>query len=129
MGSVWTEGDRWTVAELLDRRLDDDADGVLFDVNGDAWTTRAMVGAANRFANTMADFGVVKGDRIATLVENSSEAVVAQYGAVQSGAVGVPINTAYKGEYLRHQLADSAARVLVIDRDVADRAVAIADTI
>ena len=72
---------------------------------------------------------MVAGDRIATLVENSSEAVVAHFGAVQAGAVCVPINTAYKGEYLRHQLADSGARVLVIDGDVADRAVAIADSI
>ena len=40
----------------------------------------------------------------------------------------MPINTAYKGEYLRHQLADSGAKVLVIDGDVADRARAIADS-
>src|SRR5262249_38669542 len=68
-------------------------------------------------------------DRVATLVENSSEAIVAQYGAVQLGAVSVPINTAYKGEYLRHQLADSGAKALVIDSDVVDRAEAIADAV
>jgi crotonobetaine/carnitine-CoA ligase len=110
-------------------RLEADPDGALFDVNGEQWTARSMFGAANRFASTMRDLGVRHGDRIATLVENSSEAVVSQYGAVQSGAVGVPINTAYKGDYLRHQLSDSGARVLVIDGDVADRAVEIADSI
>ena len=77
----------------------------------------------------MRAYGLAKGDRVATLVENSSEAVISQFGAVQLGGVSVPINTAYKGEYLRHQLADSGAKVLVIDGDVADRARAIADSI
>ena len=67
-------------------------------------------------------YGLAKGDRVATLVENSSEAVISQFGAVQLGGVSVPINTAYKGEFLRHQIADSGAKVLVIDGDVADRA-------
>ena len=55
--------------------------------------------------------------------------MISQFGAVQLGGVSVPINTAYKGEFLRHQLADSGAKVLVIDGDVADRARAIADSI
>ncbi len=44
-------------------------------------------------------------------------------------AVAVPINTAYKGEYLRHQLADSGARVLVVEADLAERAERIADQV
>ena len=43
--------------------------------------------------------------------------------------VAVPINTAYKGEYLRHQLADSGARVLVVEADLAERAARIVDEI
>ena len=89
-----------------------------------------MVSAANRFANTMRD---VRRWRRVTASPRSSRTRrrrwSRQFGAVQLGAVGVPINTAYKGEYLRHQIADSGARVLVIDGDVADRAVAIADSI
>ena len=126
---VWADGDRWTVSDLLAARIESDAESQLLDINGDQWTAREMFGAANRFANAARELGVARGDRIATLVENSSEAVVTQYGAVQIGGVAVPINTAYKGEYLRHQVADSGARVLVIDADVAERAVAIADSI
>ena len=64
-----------------------------------------------------AAYGLEKGDRVATLIENSAEAVISLFGAVQLGGVGVPINTAYKGEYLRHQLADSGAEVLVVEAD------------
>ena len=35
----------------------------------------------------------------------------------------VPINTAYKGEFLRHQLADSGAKVFIVQGDFASRAV------
>ncbi len=62
------------------------------------------------------------GDRVATLVENSSEAMLAWWGVVHAGAVAVPVNTAYKGEYLRHQLADSGACVLIVESALLDRA-------
>jgi crotonobetaine/carnitine-CoA ligase len=126
---AWTHGDSWTVGALVEERLASEPEREIFDVNGEQWTARALFGASDRFANAMRDYGLARGDRVATLVENSSEAVVSQFGAVRLGGVSVPINTAYKGEYLRHQLADSGARVLVIDGDVADRAVAIADAI
>jgi carnitine-CoA ligase len=126
---VWAHGDAWTVAQLIQSRLESNPDGELFDVNGEQWSARTLVSAADRFANAMRSYGLAKGDRVATLVENSSEAVISQFGAVQLGGVSVPINTAYKGEFLRHQLADSGAKVLVIDADVADRARAIADSI
>ena len=41
------------------------------------------------------------------------------WGTVLSGAISAPINTAYKGDYLRHQLADSGARVVVVQGDLA----------
>jgi carnitine-CoA ligase len=126
---AWVEGDAWTVADLIHARLESDPDRELFDVNGEQWTARTLFNAADRFANAMRACGLGKGDRVATLVENSSEAVITQFGAVRLGAVSVPINTAYKGEYLRHQLADSGAKTLVIDDDVSDRARAIADSI
>ena len=39
----------------------------------------------------------------------------------------MPINTAYKGQYLRHQLGDSGARVVVVQRTLADRVAAVID--
>jgi carnitine-CoA ligase len=48
------------------------------------------------------------------------------WGIVTAGAVAVPINTAYKGEYLRHQLADSGSRVLIVEASLLDRAEAVA---
>jgi crotonobetaine/carnitine-CoA ligase len=66
---------------------------------------------------------------VATLIENSIEAALAWWGIVRSGAVAVPVNTAYKGEYLRHQLADSGARVLIVEESLRERAEAVADLV
>ena len=56
------------------------------------------------------------------LAETMAEAVLAWWGIVIAGGIAVPINTAYKGEYLRHQLADSGARVLLVEPSLLDRA-------
>jgi len=37
------------------------------------------------------------------------------------GAIHVPLNTAFKGSFLRHQIADSGASVLIADSDYVHR--------
>lgn len=119
---AWTAGEEHTVVELLDRRLDTDPDAPYLDVCGETATAAQVASVANRLANAYAELGVRPGDRVATLIENSAEAMYAWWGAVRGGAIAVPVNTAYKGEYLRHQLADSGARVLVVEADLVERA-------
>jgi crotonobetaine/carnitine-CoA ligase len=119
---VWISGAQATVNELLDRRLSDDPGGEYLDVGGTKLSAADVASAASRLARTLADLGVRPGDRVATLVENSAEALLAWWGIVRGGAVAVPINTAYKGEYLRHQLADSGARVLIVEESLVERA-------
>ena len=119
---VWISGAQATVNELLDRRLSDDPHGEYLDVVGTKLSAAEVASAANRIAGALAAMGVRRGDRVATLVENSAEALLAWWGIVRGGAVAVPINTAYKGQYLRHQLVDSGARVLVVESALADRA-------
>jgi crotonobetaine/carnitine-CoA ligase len=118
---AWISGDQQTVNGLLDRRLADDPHGEYLDVCGTKFSAAEAASAANRLANSLAAMGVRPGDRVATLVENSAEALLAWWGIVRGGAVAVPINTAYKGEYLRHQLADSGSRVLIVEASLADR--------
>jgi crotonobetaine/carnitine-CoA ligase len=118
---VWISGDQQTVNGLLDRRLADDPHGEYLDVCGTKLSAAEVASAANRLANALADMGVRPGDRVATLVENSAEALLAWWGIVRGGAVAVPINTAYKGGYLRHQLTDSGSRVLVVEASLAER--------
>jgi crotonobetaine/carnitine-CoA ligase len=126
---VWVSGDQETVLDLLRRRLDTDPDGEYLDVCGVKSSAADVERTATRIAGALAGFGVQPGDRVATLIENSAEAMLAWWGIVAGGAVAVPVNTAYKGDYLRHQLVDSGARVLVVEADLAERAERVVDGI
>jgi crotonobetaine/carnitine-CoA ligase len=116
-----------TVLAALAERLSSDPDGPYLDFSsaGESvkLTGREMDREANRLAHTLRELGVEHGDRVATLLENRAEQVVTFFAALKLGAVQVPINTAYKGEFLRHQLADSGAKVFVVQGEFASRAV------
>jgi crotonobetaine/carnitine-CoA ligase len=110
-----------TILDALAGRLATDPDGPYLDFDGVALTAREMDRAANRAANGLAGLGVGRGDRVATLLENSAEQVISFFAALKLGAIQVPINTAYKGEFLRHVLADCGARVVVTQASLAAR--------
>lgn len=118
---VWIPDERHTVAALLDRRLEVDPDGPYLDVCGSAFTAAEVDDVACRLANGLAGLGLARGDRLATLVENSPEAMLAWWAAQRGGQVAVPVNTAYKGSYLSHQLHNAGARALVVQRSLAER--------
>jgi crotonobetaine/carnitine-CoA ligase len=112
-----------TVLEALARRLAADPDGPYLDFEGTCYTAREMDAESTRVAHGLDALGVRHGDRIATLLENRAEQVVSFFAALKLGAIQVPINTAYKGEFLRHQLTDSGAKVFVVQGEFASRAV------
>lgn len=117
----WLSGNQHTIPQLLTQRLSDDPDSEFLDVCGTKFSTREVADGAWRLAGALADLGVTKGDRVASLVENSPEAMLFWWGVVCGGAIAVPINTAYKGDYLRHQLVDSGSRVVVVQGDLLSR--------
>jgi crotonobetaine/carnitine-CoA ligase len=123
---VWMSDRQETITELLERRLENDPDGEYLDVCGTKLTAADVNGSASRLTPALRDLGVTTGERVATLVDNSPEAVLAWWATVLGGAVSVPVNTAYKGYYLQHQLEDSGSRVLIVERELLDRAVPVA---
>ena len=74
---------------------------------------RSISEAAWRFANGLRRLGVKTGDRVALLLPNSPQFVIAFYGALRAGAIVVPCNPLYTPPELQHQLADSGATVVV----------------
>lgn len=85
-------------------------------IEGECRTSfRALDDDANRMANALAAAGLVAGDRVAMLCDNSTEMVVAMFGIYKAGLVWVPINTALDAEAIAFILAHSQARHLVAD--------------
>ncbi|MFO7773775.1 MAG: AMP-binding protein [Dehalococcoidia bacterium] len=67
----------------------------------------------DRFATALHDLGVKKGDRVALLLLNSPQFIIAYFGALKAGATLTPINILHVSPEIKHQLEDSGARVIV----------------
>jgi len=67
-----------------------------------------------RFANGLRGLGVKKGDRVAIMLPNTPQFVIAFYGALRAGAIVVPCNPLYTVPELRYQLKDSGAETIVV---------------
>jgi long-chain acyl-CoA synthetase len=70
--------------------------------------------ASNRFAAALHALGIRKGDRVAIMLPNILQQVIAFYGVLKAGAVLVNTNPTYTARELQHQLGDSGARVIVM---------------
>lgn len=101
-------------------------DRLYLDFSGDEYSFARMDREVERFARGLHALGIKPGDRVVGLLENGPAAVIAWYATNRLGAIHVPINTAYRGEYLRHQIADSGARVVVCEEDYLDAVLAMA---
>ncbi|MCB9138646.1 MAG: long-chain fatty acid--CoA ligase [Caldilineaceae bacterium] len=69
---------------------------------------------SNRFAHALIDMGVKPGDRVAVMLPNLPETVVAFYGILKAGGIVVNTNPTYTPRELHHQLADSGAETIII---------------
>src|SRR5262249_1088248 len=80
---------------------------------GRSITYRELDELADRFANALIALGVQKGDRVALLMPNCPQMVLAFYGGLLAGAVMVPTSPLYVESELEHQLNDAGASVVV----------------
>jgi carnitine-CoA ligase len=77
--------------------------------------------AANRVAQGLTALGVGSGDHVAVMLPNCADFVFVTFALARIGAVAVPVNTAHRGETLRHVLTSSDSTTLVVDEQYADR--------
>jgi len=84
-------------------------------------TYRQVHTSVKRMAALLQTLGVEWENRIALLLPDSPELVISFWGSVWTGAVPVPINTAYRQNDIAYILEDCRARVLVTTREWRDR--------
>ncbi len=67
----------------------------------------------DRFATALSNLGVKKGDRVALLLLNSPEYIIAFFAVLKLGAIVTSISPVYVSSEIRHQLEDSGAEHVV----------------
>ncbi len=70
--------------------------------------------AIERAANGLAARGIAHGDRVAILMPNLPQFVIAYYAIIRVGGTVVPINVLYKADEIAYILNDSGAKTLVV---------------
>jgi long-chain acyl-CoA synthetase len=76
-------------------------------------TYRRIKDFSDRFAIGLRGLGVRKGDRVALLLPNAPQFIIAYYGILKTGAVVVPLNPLYTERELTFHLTDSGAETIV----------------
>ncbi|MDT5220239.1 MAG: carnitine-CoA ligase [Mycobacterium sp.] len=122
-------GETDTVNNVISRAAERWPDRVYLDFSGETWTYEQVYQRALAYSAGLADAGVEAGDTVATVLDNHIDAVTLWFAINFLGAVSVPVNTANRGEFLRHQIDDSTAKVVVAESGYAERVLEVADGI
>src|SRR2546427_583513 len=83
---------------------------------------RELDNLSTRFAHALRGLGIKSGDRVAIVLPNIPQCVIAFYGALKAGAVIVFANPLLQEEELQRQLRDTGARVLLTLKSLRDTA-------
>lgn len=75
---------------------------------------RELDALSDGFAAALAGLGVGKGDRVALLLPNSPQFMIAEIGAWKAGAIVVPLNPIYTTHELEGPLKQSGAETIVV---------------
>jgi crotonobetaine/carnitine-CoA ligase len=109
------------IGELFARRARSHHDKTFVRFRDRELTYSQVDRASNDVAHGLVRAGVRSGDHVAMMLPNSPDFVVVLFALVRLGAVVVPVNTAHRGELLRHVLENSDSTTLIIDSAYVDR--------
>ena len=96
-----------------------DADAVVFE--GARWSYRELDERVGRLAGGLAAAGVAAGDRVALLLSNRPEFLVALYAAQRLGAIAVPVSIREQRPGLEYIFGHCGAKVVFFDADLEER--------
>lgn len=112
---------RRTLPEMLKRQAELFGDQPLLSLAGAQWTHRDAASIAAGRAGTLVAAGVRRGARVALMSGNRAEFLECFLGCGWAGVATVPINTAAMGPQIGYFLANSEARLLVIEAQYLER--------
>jgi crotonobetaine/carnitine-CoA ligase len=111
--------DRISLVEMLEAVTESRADKVALWFDDEPVTYQQLVERSRTVANALVDLGVKPGDTVASLMHNCPEHIYLLFAVSYLGALEVPVNTTFRGQFLDHQLRTAATRVVLADADLA----------
>lgn len=84
-------------------------------------TWKEFEGQVNRVANLLLGMGVKKGDKVAHLMMNSVNWLVAYFGILKTGALAVPLNFRFISSQIKYCIDVAEAKTVILDEDFRER--------
>ena len=118
-----------TLARLLEARAARAPEGIFYSWGETAETVGMFNARVNKIARNLAALGVVPGTHVMVMMSTSPDYLAIWFAIAKLGAVEVPINAAYHGQLLHHQIVTSQSTVAVVDAAFASRVDELAGTL
>ncbi|MBE3587922.1 MAG: ATP-dependent acyl-CoA ligase [Thermoanaerobacteraceae bacterium] len=120
------EMEGWVLPKILEEKAIKNGDKIFLNICSKRYYTyRQTNERANQVGRFLQKIGVTKGDKVAIFLPNSEHYIFSWFGIHKIGAVQVPINTAYKGEFLEYAIDFSDSVVLITSPGYLERVVPI----
>jgi crotonobetaine/carnitine-CoA ligase len=105
----------WVLPRLVEERARLQPDDPLVLTENGALSGSDVNAQANRVAHALIEAGIQPGRSCAVMMVSSPEYIAVWFGIAKAGAVEVPLNTAYRGDILRHVLRTSETTTIIAD--------------
>lgn len=76
-------------------------------------TYKELLKFAVKLAGYLQELGIKKGDRVAIMLPNTIQSVIAYYGILMAGGIVVQTNPLYMERELEFQMKDSGAKAII----------------
>lgn len=103
-----------TIVDLMRETVSQRPDHMALYFKGTKMSYGQLDQLSDQFANALIAMGVKKGDRVALVMPNIPQFVVAEFGAWKAGAVAACINPLYTEYELEHALNECGAETAVV---------------
>ena len=103
-----------TILDVIDETARERPDHPALIFKGARMTYARLAQLTDAFGAALVAQGVKKGDRVALLLPNSPQAVIAQVGAWKAGAIVSPLNALYTERELEYALNETGAETVVV---------------
>lgn len=114
-------GEQNTIGALLEEKAKRNKDKTCIYFKDDKISYKEINDISNRLANGFLKLGVNRGENVLIMLPNSLEFLYTWFGLSKIGAAEVTVNTDHKGEFLRYNIDNCDAKVMVVHGAYLDR--------
>jgi carnitine-CoA ligase len=118
---------RDSIIGALDRAVAQWGEYPFLEFSGAVYSYREFDRLSNCLAHFLRELGVRPGETVVSMLDNNIEAVLTWYAVNKLSAIWVPVNTAYKGDFLQHVVGDAGSAIVICEQEYAPRLEAVAD--